>query len=339
MKLNKIEIIGLWHEYNLTWNLKKDVNILVGGNGAGKTTIFDLVCSTIPPYRMQKNLIRKADKIKLVFDGDYTVQCINFRDSFLSLKERAEDDPFYKTLLEEVSEDVGERHNSQLDFGIFATLTQFFHKGKQIKPTELEDLIQISIVSTFDAPLPKKDDESLSFKELSEERPMSHLDKKLFDCMEQYSYYIGSLANKIEQHVLNGNEVTTEFVHDVYSQKHLFGKIMNEFFAESGKKIDISKSKPDFELKSGKHISMYDLSSGEKQILYIMLKVLLQEKQDYIVFMDEPELSLHVDWQEKLIDKILQLNPNCQLVIATHSPSLLFNGWDSNVINIEDLKN
>ena len=336
MKLNKIEIIGLWHEYNLTWNLNKDVNILVGGNGAGKTTIFDLVCSTIPPYRMQKNLIRKADKIKLVFDGDYTVQCINFRDSFLSLKERAEDDPSYKTLLEEVSEDVGERHNSQLDFGIFATLTQFFHKGKQIKPTELEDLIQISIVSTFDAPLPKKDDESLSFKELSEERPMSHLDKKLFDCMEQY--YIGSLANKIEQHVLNGNEVTTEFVHDVYSQKHLFGKIMNEFFAESGKKIDISKSKPDFELKSGKHISMYDLSSGEKQILYIMLKVLLQEKQNYIVFMDEPELSLHVDWQEKLIDKTLQLNPNCQLVIATHSPSLLFNGWDSNVVNIEDLK-
>ena len=287
---------------------------------------------------MQKNLIRKADKIKLVFDGDYTVQCINFRDSFLYLKERAEDDPSYKTLLEEVSEDVGERHNSQLDFGIFATLTQFFHKGKQIKPTEFEDLIQISIVSTFDAPLPKKDDESLSFKELSEERPMSHLDKKLFDCMEQYSYYIGSLANKIEQHVLNGNEVTTEFVHDVYSQKHLFGKIMNEFFAESCKKIDISKSKPDFELKSGKHISMYDLSSGEKQILYIMLKVLLQEKQDYIVFMDEPELSLHVDWQEKLIDKILQLNPNCQLVIATHSPSLLFNGWDSNVANIEDLK-
>ena len=54
--------------------------------------------------------------------------------------------------------------------------------------------------------------------------------------------------------------------------------------------------------------------------------------------MDEPELSLHVDWQEKLIDKILQLNPNCQLVIATHSPSLLFNGWDSNVVNIEDLK-
>ena len=338
MKLNKIEIIGLWHEHNLSWNLNKDVNIIVGGNGAGKTTIFDLVCSTIPPYRMQKNLIRKADKIKLVFDGDYTVQCINFRDSFLSLKERAEDDPSYKILLEEVSEDVGERHNSQLDFGIFATLTQFFHKGKQIKPTELEDLIQISIVSTFDAPLPKKDDESLSFKELSEERPMSHLDKNLFDCMEQYSYYIGSLANKIEQHVLNGNEVTTEFVHDVYSQKHLFVKIMNEFFAESGKKIDISKSKPDFELKSGKHISMYDLSSGEKQILYIMLKVLLQEKQNYIVFMDEPELSLHVDWQEKLIDKILQLNPNCQLVIATHSPSLLFNGWDSNVVNIEDLK-
>ena len=83
---------------------------------------------------------------------------------------------------------------------------------------------------------------------------------------------------------------------------------------------------------------MYDLSSGEKQLFYIMLKVLLQEKQEYIFFMDEPELSLHVDWQEKLIDKILLLNPNCQLIISTHSPSLLFQGWDSKVINIEDLK-
>ena len=54
--------------------------------------------------------------------------------------------------------------------------------------------------------------------------------------------------------------------------------------------------------------------------------------------MDEPELSLLVDWQEKLIDKILLLNPNCQLIISTHSPSLLFQGWDSKVINIEDLK-
>ena len=41
-------------------------------------------------------------------------------------------------------------------------------------------------------------------------------------------YYIGNLANKIEQHVLQGNEVTTEFVNDVYSQKHLFGNIIND---------------------------------------------------------------------------------------------------------------
>lgn len=338
MKLKKITINGLWHEYNLSWDLNEDVNIIVGGNGAGKTTILDLVCFTLPPYRMEKSMIRKADKINLDFEGDYSVNCVNFRDTFLTLKEKAEDDPSYESLLEEVSDDVGERSKSHLDFGIFASLTQYFHKGKQIKASDLEKLIHVSVVSTFDTPLPKHAEESSSFKELIEERPMSHLDKKLFDCMEDYSYYIGNLANKIEQHVLQGNEVTTEFVNDVYSQKHLFGNIINDLLAESGKKIDISRSKPDFVLKSGKHISMYDLSSGEKQLFYIMLKVLLQEKQEYIFFMDEPELSLHVDWQEKLIDKILLLNPNCQLIISTHSPSLLFQGWDSKVINIEDLK-
>lgn len=69
-----------------------------------------------------------------------------------------------------------------------------------------------------------------------------------------------------------------------------------------------------------------------------MLKVLLQEKKEYIMFLDEPELSLHVDWQEVLIDKMLELNPNCQLIISTHSPSLLFAGWDAKVKNIDELK-
>ena len=56
--------------------------------------------------------------------------------------------------------------------------------------------------------------------------------------MEAYSYYIGNLANKIEQQVLNGNDITTEFIQEVYSQKHLFGRILNELLKDSGKTVD-----------------------------------------------------------------------------------------------------
>lgn len=338
MKLNRVEITGLWHEYNFVWDLNPDVNILVGGNGVGKTTILDLCCTVIPPSMMKQYLSQKADKIKLTFEDEYIVECVNFKDSFVSLEKKAEADPSYKTMYEEVLGDIGEREKTKLDFGIYASFIQFYHEGRQIKPSEIESKVNVDVVSTFDNPLPREEDESSAFKELKYSRPMSHLDKKLFDCMEAYSYYIGNLANKIEQQVLSGKEITVDFIQKVYSQKRLFGSILNELLKDSGKTIDLSKPKPSVKLPSGEYISMYDLSSGEKQMLYIMLKVLLQERKEYIMFLDEPELSLHVDWQEVLINKILELNPNCQLIISTHSPSLLFAGWDSKVKNVDDLK-
>lgn len=66
MKLERIEITGLWHEQDIVWKLNSDVNILVGGNGAGKTTVLDLVCTVIPPLSMRQFLSQKADKIKLI---------------------------------------------------------------------------------------------------------------------------------------------------------------------------------------------------------------------------------------------------------------------------------
>ena len=113
MKLKKIEITGLWHEFNVKWNLEPDVNILVGGNGAGKTTLLDLICTVIPPLSMRQYLSQKADKIKLFFEGNYVIECVNFKDSFISLKEKAASDPSYKTMFEEVSDDIGEKKKAR----------------------------------------------------------------------------------------------------------------------------------------------------------------------------------------------------------------------------------
>ena len=40
----------------------------------------------------------------------------------------------------------------------------------------------------------------------------------------------------------------------------------------------------------------YQLSSGEKQMLIILLTVLVEDDQPYVLFMDEPEVSLHIEW-------------------------------------------
>lgn len=115
--------------------------------------------------------------------------------------------------------------------------------------------------------------------------------------------------------------------------------IVNAMFADTGKSIDISKGNNSHLIfNQGSHtISLEQLSSGEKQLLLILLKVFLLDKQPAIVLMDEPEVSLHIRWQREIIDRLQQLNPHCQLIISTHSPSIFSSGWGDKAIYMEDI--
>lgn len=53
--------------------------------------------------------------------------------------------------------------------------------------------------------------------------------------------------------------------------------------------------------------------------------------------MDEPEISLHLSWQEKLISQIREVNRTSQLIIVTHSPAIVMNGWMDSFIDIKDI--
>ena len=53
--------------------------------------------------------------------------------------------------------------------------------------------------------------------------------------------------------------------------------------------------------------------------------------------MDEPEISLHIEWQKQLISLIRELNPNAQIILSTHSPALIMDGWMDCVTEVEDV--
>jgi predicted ATP-dependent endonuclease of OLD family len=59
----------------------------------------------------------------------------------------------------------------------------------------------------------------------------------------------------------------------------------------------------------------------------------------WLELIDEPEISLHIDWQQRLIDLIRQLNPNAQIILSTHSPALIMDGWMENVTEVGDISN
>ena len=105
--------------------------------------------------------------------------------------------------------------------------------------------------------------------------------------------------------------------------------IIDKFFLEGNKELLIT---PEGELKIQftsieKTTSCYELSSGEKQILTMIGHLVFYdesfEKEPGIFIIDEPELSLHLAWQEIFVNSIQEASPKTQFILATHSPAIL----------------
>lgn len=101
-----------------------------------------------------------------------------------------------------------------------------------------------------------------------------------------------------------------------------FLSIVNSMFNRKTVSID-ARNQVSIVTKSGKTLGLHQLSSGEKQLFILLADVLLQEQRPYVYIADEPELSLHVSWQSVLASNLRSLNPNAQLVFATHSPDIV----------------
>lgn len=95
--------------------------------------------------------------------------------------------------------------------------------------------------------------------------------------------------------------------------------------------IEVSKG-----MKEESDLSYKELSSGEKQILILLTEALLQQGKDYIYLADEPEMSLHMNWQEIIISAITQLNDKAQIIVATHSPEIA-QDWNNMIIDLNQL--
>ena len=112
-----------------------------------------------------------------------------------------------------------------------------------------------------------------------------------------------------------------------------FTHSINLFFKESNKQLAISKT-GDIKIiysNTDKNPSLRivnnikELSSGEKQIIAMFGSLIFHNNSDIsdIYFVDEPEVSLHLSWQDLYVDALLTACPNNQFILATHSPNII----------------
>ena len=110
----------------------------------------------------------------------------------------------------------------------------------------------------------------------------------------------------------------------------IFKDIVNEIFIR--KSVTVSDTgRLGVVMDNGTSLPLQSLSSGEKQIMIMFYALLFHAEPGSIVILDEPEISLHVSWQQKLgryFTDICRVR-GLQMIVATHSPQVIHDMWDN----------
>lgn len=164
----------------------------------------------------------------------------------------------------------------------------------------------------------------------------TELDWQIYQLQRKYLDYQVNIGNRIIEVLQSGQEDAAIKAQAISEPKRKFQGMIDSLFSDTGKQLIRSQNDIAFS-QLGERLTPYQLSSGEKQMLVILLTVLIEDNKPYVLFMDEPEISLHIEWQQRLIDLILELNPNVQIILTTHSPAVIMNGWTDKVTEVSDI--
>ncbi len=269
--IKRIEIDSLWSgKKHIIWELNRQVNILSGSNGQGKSTILNKVVKGLAAGGEFPSHMLKGVRLEVVPEDAKWIRYDMIRSLDSNLQQSlADGDGFIRQALTALA---GVGGGSLLDIQLY------------------------------------------------------NLQRKFLD-------YQVNIGNRIIEKLQAGD---TDAAQQLSTKKKHFQDIVDDLFSETGKRIIRTENELRF-TQIGEVLLPYQLSSGEKQMLIILLTVLVEDNQPYVLFMDEPEVSLHIEWQKRLLDLCLELNPNVQIILTTHSPAVVMNGWVDAVTEVSDI--
>ncbi|MBQ8192385.1 MAG: AAA family ATPase [Bacteroidaceae bacterium] len=263
--IKRIEVRGLWHRYDIAWELRPDVNILSGINGVGKSTLLNRSVTYLEQTSGEMKCNEK-NGVRLCFD------------------------------------------NPEATF------------------------IPYDVIRSYDRPLVMGDFTA----RMADPNVKSELDWQLYLLQRRYLDYQVNIGNRMIECLSSPDEEVRLQASSLSLPKRKFQDMMDDLFSYTRKKIDRKSNEIRF-YQDEELLSPYKLSSGEKQMLVILLTALVRDGEHSVLFMDEPEASLHIEWQQRLIAMLRELNPNQQLILTTHSPAVIMEGWLDAVTEMEEI--
>ena len=299
--LNNVCINKVHYKNNFYWNLSEDINILIGKNGTGKSTILKLINACINSNSSIFDNFSNPS-VDLIFTKYY--EDSEKKSIALNRSKNAKDINSIFINFNELNadEEIDKLLNS-FNFYTNGIKTNYLKKTETLrnKISEIEKNISTASIEKLQ-----------EFQKLRIEE--NQIKDKTYSILHKFKNILDGFyksTNKeiiFDELIINNPKISLII-------KFLDEPLKSNYFEDEEKKF------------------IKNLSSGEKQILIILLTVLVESDKPFILLMDEPEISLHVEWQSILIESIRELNPTIQIIIATHNPLMLLNR-KSNEISI-----
>ena len=131
---------------------------------------------------------------------------------------------------------------------------------------------------------------------------------------------------------INDTERKLSIFDDMLSRIELIRSIVDARFLQKTISIDRQEGFV-AHARDGRRLKLSGLSSGEQHELVLLYELLFRAEQDSLILIDEPELSLHIAWQQQFLRDLLKITRLARLtaLVATHSPQIIHDRWDLTV--------
>ena len=302
MKIEKVHIKNIKGIKDLELSFRKDnkildVIVLAGVNGSGKTTILESIKDFFNNTNINYDEPEKSNVNLDIFFEDFEKN--NIEEAEKNCKDKYEHklQDFFRALK---SYEYSRKNNNEYYDNLIAK--RFENPPKIIYVPAENKFEEIQTYSTT----------------LSREYKFINIINS--NVIRDIPSYIATRRNHLAtiEEDLTMKEITNKVVNEINS---IFDILELDVKLKGFSKDE--KTMPIFENSAGEEFDINDLSSGEKQLFLRTLSIKMLEPKNSIILIDEPELSLHPKWQQRIIEVYKKIGENNQIIIATHSPHIL----------------
>ena len=310
MKIEKVHIKNIKGIKDLELSFKKDnkildVIVLAGVNGSGKTTILESIKDSFNNTNINYDEPEKSNINLNIFFEDFEKN--NIEEAEKNCKDKYEHklQDFFRALK---SYEYSRKNNNEYYDNLIAK--RFENPPKIIYVPAENKFEEIQTYSTT----------------LSREYKFINIINS--NVIRDIPSYIATRRNYLAtiEEDLTMKEITNKVVNEINS---IFDILELDVKLKGFSKDE--KTMPIFENSAGEEFDINDLSSGEKQLFLRTLSIKMLEPKNSIILIDEPELSLHPKWQQRIIEVYKKIGENNQIIIATHSPHILGSVSNENI--------